>query len=90
MNAIIVRNSQPEEGGGSGVDAWNRLDEVRMPVTVACGDLDVPFLLDRNRELAARLPDGRFQLLPGVAHHPNLEQPDTVAKLVTDAVSRGQ
>jgi pimeloyl-ACP methyl ester carboxylesterase len=87
MNEIIVRGGQPGSAGASGVDAWHRLDEVRMPVTVACGEFDVPFLLDRNREVAARLPAGRFQLLPGTAHLPNLEQPDTVAKLVADAIS---
>jgi pimeloyl-ACP methyl ester carboxylesterase len=49
MNAIILRNGVPEDAGDSGVDAWNRLDEVRVPVTVACGDLD----------------DGRAQPRPG-------------------------
>ena len=44
MNAIILRNGAREDEGGSGVDAWRRLDEVQVLVTVACGDLDVPFL----------------------------------------------
>ena len=87
MNAIIVRNDVPESAGASGVDAWNRLAEVRVPVTVACGDLDVPFVLARCRELADRLPDGRFQQLPGIAHQSYLEQPETVAQLVMDAVT---
>jgi pimeloyl-ACP methyl ester carboxylesterase len=87
MNAIVVRNDVPESAGASGVDAWNRLAEVRVPVTVACGDVDVPFVLACCRELADRLPDGRFQQLPGMAHQPYLEQPDTVAQLVMDAVT---
>jgi pimeloyl-ACP methyl ester carboxylesterase len=87
MNAIILRNGEPEETGGSGVDAWNRLDEVRVPVTVACGDLDAPFLIDRNRELAKRLPDARYRVLPGMAHQPYLEQPDRVAQLIIDTIA---
>ncbi|MBO0807136.1 MAG: alpha/beta hydrolase [Actinobacteria bacterium] len=87
MNEIVVRNGVPESAGASGVDAWHRLPEVQVPVTVACGDLDVPFVLARCRELADRLPDGRFQLLPGMAHQPYLEQPEFVANLVRDAVT---
>ena len=89
MNAIILRNGVPEDTGNSGMDAWNRLDEVRVPVTVACGDLDVPFVISCSRELAARLPDARFQVLPGIAHQPYLEQPGTVAQLVSKALARG-
>ena len=35
------------------MDAWHRLAEITVPVTVACGDLDVPFIVDRCRLLAA-------------------------------------
>ena len=82
MNAIILRNAAREDEGSSDVDAWQRLDEVQIPVTVACGELDVPFLIARSRELAGRLPNGRFHQLPGVAHQPYLEDPGQVADLV--------
>ena len=55
MNAIILHNGDREDEGGSGVDAWHRLDEIEVPVMVACGELDAPFLADRCRELAGRL-----------------------------------
>jgi pimeloyl-ACP methyl ester carboxylesterase len=86
MNAIILRNGVQEDQGGSGVDAWRRLHEVRVPVTVACGELDVPFMLARCRELAGRLPRGRYRELPGVAHQPYLEQPRQVADLILAAL----
>ena len=89
MNAIILRNGAREDEGGSGVDAWHRLDEVRVPVTVACGELDVPFLIARSRELASRLPRGRYRELPGMAHQPYLEQPDQAADLVPGALDGG-
>ena len=88
MNAIIMRNKVPESAGDSGVDAWNRLGEVRIPVTLGCGDLDVPFLIARSRELAERLPDARYRVLPGMAHQPYLEQPGSVAELIMDAIRR--
>jgi pimeloyl-ACP methyl ester carboxylesterase len=86
MNAIILRNGAREDEGGSGVDAWHRLDEIRVPVTVACGELDVPFLIARSRELPGRLRGGRYRQLPGMAHQPYLEQPGHVADLVLGAL----
>ena len=87
MNAIILRHGAREDEGGSGVDAWHRLGEIRVPVTVACGDLDVPFLIARSRDLAGRLPNGRYRELPGMAHQPYLEQPGRVADLVLGALA---
>lgn len=87
MNAIILRNGAREDEGGSGVDAWHRLDEVKVPVTVACGGLDVPFLIARSRELASHLPAARYRELPGMAHQPYLEQPGQVADLVLGALA---
>ena len=86
MNAIIMRNGDRENDGDAGVDAWHRLDEVGVPVTVACGEFDVPFILARCRDLAGHLPRGRFQELPGMAHEPFLEDPAQVADLVLGAM----
>lgn len=36
MNRIILANGASEEAGASSVDAWNQLDRVNGPVTVAC------------------------------------------------------
>ena len=70
MNAVIIGNGVPETDGAVGVDAWHRLAEIKVPVTVACGDLDVPFLVDRCRLLADRLPAARHHVLTGMAHQP--------------------
>jgi pimeloyl-ACP methyl ester carboxylesterase len=87
MNAIVISNKGTGRTGGSGVDAWNRLGEVRVPVTIACGELDAPFVIDRNRQLAERLPNATFQILPGMAHQPYLEHPDQVAHLIRRAIA---
>jgi pimeloyl-ACP methyl ester carboxylesterase len=87
MNAIIIGNDAPEGAGDNGVDAWSRLAEITVPVTVACGALDARFIIERTRELARRLPKASYVELPGVAHQPYLEQPAAVAGLIRDAIA---
>ena len=89
MNAVIIGNDVPETEGAAGVDAWHRLAEIKVPVTVACGDLDVPFLVDRCRLLAGRLPAARHHVLAGMAHQPYLESASAVAQLIRSAVTEG-
>jgi pimeloyl-ACP methyl ester carboxylesterase len=89
MNAVIIGNGVPEGEGDAGVDAWDRLAEIKVPVTVACGDLDVPFIVDRCRLLADLLPDARHVVLAGMAHQPYLESASTVAQLIRSAVTGG-
>lgn len=89
MNAIILRGEGREDEGDSDVNAWHHLAEVKVPVTVACGGFDVPFILSRCRELADLLSRGRFRELPGMAHQPYLEDPGQVADLLLDALAAG-
>jgi pimeloyl-ACP methyl ester carboxylesterase len=83
------RKGDSEYSGASNVDAWSRLAEVTVPVTVACGGLDVSYLLTRSRELATRLPKATYHELAGMAHLPYMEQPDVVADLILKAVEAG-
>lgn len=87
MNAIILRNRRPETAGASGIDAWGQIERIGMPATVACGNLDVPCLARQSRQLADRLPAGRFRELRGVAHLPQLEQPSLVVELVRETLT---
>jgi len=89
MNAIVIGNNVPETVGATDLDTWHRLAEITVPVTVACGDLDVPFLVERCRLLADRLPAARHQVLTGLAHQPYLESASTVAQLIRSAVTPG-
>ena len=86
MNAVALRNEIPEESGKSGLVAWSRLEEISMPVTVACGDLDLPFVVSRSRELSDWLPDSQHHVLPGRAHLPYLEDPAMVAELISSSL----
>ena len=83
MNRIVLANdASAEHDGASGLDAASRLPEIQIPVTVACGDLDVPMKLERSAGLAAALPNATYRTLPGRAHVPYLEAPDEVAALL--------
>lgn len=87
MNRVLLGNGMPEEAGASGIDAWSQLERVKVPATVACGDLDVPFFVERSRQLAERLPNGRYRVLAGMAHLPQLEDPETVADVIAAALT---
>jgi pimeloyl-ACP methyl ester carboxylesterase len=86
MNAIALKNDIPEESGKSGIAAWSRLEEITVPVTVACGDLDLPFIVARSKELADWLPQSRFHVFEGMAHLPYLEKPAVVADLISSSI----
>ena len=87
MNAIALKNEIPEESGKSGITAWSRLEEIAVPVTVACGSLDLPFVIARSKELADWLPRSRFEMFDGMAHLPYLEKPAVVADLIKSSIS---
>jgi pimeloyl-ACP methyl ester carboxylesterase len=89
MNAVIITNGVPGTEGAASVDVWHRLAEITVPVTVAYGDLDAPFLVDRCRLLVGRLPAARHHVLAGMAHQPYLESASTVAQLIRSAVTEG-
>lgn len=88
MNGTALAAEADEDAGESGVDAWSRLEAIDVPVSVAWGDLDAPYIVSRAREVAARVGDLRGQdVFPGTAHLPYLERPDDVAVLIRGAVT---
>jgi CheY-like chemotaxis protein len=64
-----------------GCDALHALRLVRAR------GLDVPFIVDRCRLPADRLPTARHHVLAGLAHQPYLESASTVAELIHSAVT---
>jgi pimeloyl-ACP methyl ester carboxylesterase len=88
MNRIILANDLHETVTHE-VNAWARLEEVDVSTTVACGSLDVGFLIARSKLLAARIPKATYLDLEGVAHLPYVERPQLVAELVIHALTQG-
>jgi pimeloyl-ACP methyl ester carboxylesterase len=88
MNRIVIANGEPAADGAGGLDAASRLGEVAVPVTVACGELDVTLKRARSLELAEALPNATYRSLPGRAHLPYLEAPDEIAALILEVSAR--
>jgi len=86
MNAIALASPAEEDAGASGLDAWPRLEEVTLPVHVGWGALDVPFMVEQSRAVAARVPGAHGVELPGTAHLPMLDAPDATAGIIRAAL----
>jgi pimeloyl-ACP methyl ester carboxylesterase len=65
-------------------DRGSRLEEVRAPTLVVAGELDQPDFVVIGRHMAERIPDARYELMPGVAHLPPMEAPGAFSRLVLD------
>lgn len=74
-------------------DAWGCVEQVAAPSLVVVGAHDLPHVVDRCHELAARLPplDGRWEqgaplVLPRSAHLPYVDDPRRWAEVLADAL----
>jgi len=89
MNAIVIAHERDEvSDGASGVDAWSRLGELQVPVTVAWGALDVPQIIVECAMAAAQIPGAQTVVIEDAAHLPYLERPAEAAAVVRAALSR--
>jgi 2-succinyl-6-hydroxy-2,4-cyclohexadiene-1-carboxylate synthase len=72
-------------GLGTGVmpPLWGRLRELAMPVRLVVGERDAKFGAIAER-MAGAIGDCRLELVTGAGHAVHLEQPDTVAALISD------
>jgi pimeloyl-ACP methyl ester carboxylesterase len=55
------------------------LREIRLPVEVVCGDVDIMTPRPLSEELAAKIPGARLTPIPACGHMPLLEAPDALA-----------
>ncbi len=64
--------------------ASERLDEVKVPTLLIIGDKDVRGMFPIIDLLAQGVPNARKVIMPGVAHVPNMEQPQEFNRIVLD------
>ncbi len=69
-------------------DLWPALPTVRVPVLLVVGEEDSKFLTLAHA-MAARLPAGRVEVVPGVGHNVVLEAPEALASLLVRHVAAG-
>lgn len=70
------------------VDSRPRLARLGMPVLVACGDEDGVCPPELSREIAEAIPDATLAIVERAGHYLTLDQPDEVARLLRDWLSR--
>jgi pimeloyl-ACP methyl ester carboxylesterase len=70
------------------MDRQQRLGEVTASTLIIVGDLDQPDFADIGRHIVTQLPDGRLVEMPGVAHLPPVEAPESFSRLVLDHLAR--
>jgi 2-succinyl-6-hydroxy-2,4-cyclohexadiene-1-carboxylate synthase len=68
-------------GTGALPSLWDRLEEIRAPVTLIAGERDDKFRAIAT-EMAAALPDSNVAVIPGTGHAVHLEAPARVAALI--------
>jgi hypothetical protein len=66
------------------MDAWSRLSEVRCPVLVVAGDLDMAHIRARAGEVASRIAGAQLRVMHGAAHLPGFEQPEAFAAVLRE------
>jgi pimeloyl-ACP methyl ester carboxylesterase len=78
MNRIALHADSPGHEPWT-VDAWSRLAELRCPVLVVSGDLDLLHIRERCRWLASHIPGAQLRVMEGAAHLAAFEQPAVFA-----------
>jgi len=73
--------------GSEGLDAYERLGELTLPVTIAQGAVPDPGPGPFAAAQAAAIPDGRHEMLDGLGHFGPLQDPDLIAAAVIDALA---
>lgn len=67
-------------------DLRERLADVRTPVVVLWGAGDHTLSVELSREIADRVPTGRLRVIAGAGHSVQLDEPETVARIIQAAI----
>jgi pimeloyl-ACP methyl ester carboxylesterase len=62
--------------------AWERLSEIHIPTLCLCGDLDLPHLKDRTRDVAVAIPNALAKFITSTAHLPTFEREDACFEVI--------
>lgn len=87
MNAIALR-SPPVGLNLDDTAAFLRLGEISAPTLLLWGTLDFPHIQQRSRHIAETIPQATGREIPGTAHLPSLERPESVTPSILDFLQR--
>ena len=65
-------------------DTLERLSSIVAPTTIVAGSCDVATPPARSEEIASKVPNARYTILPNVSHFPTVEAADAVNAVLLD------
>ena len=68
-------------------DTWDRLSEIKAPVWIVAGGMDLHFVVDNAKIMAARIVGARSHTWPDAAHLLTMEHPTRVASKIRDLIA---
>lgn len=85
--ALLKANPQNLSGAGrklerAGPDAKDHLGEIRAPVLILVGEVDIGDVKDQAQAVAAAVPGARLETVPATGHFMYLEKPQAFADRV--------
>jgi pimeloyl-ACP methyl ester carboxylesterase len=86
----MARNGLEHAMEGRMIDppAIDRLGELKLPMLVVVGELDMPGIREIADMVVAADPNAELVAIPGVAHMVNMEAPDRFNELLLEYLSR--
>jgi 2-succinyl-6-hydroxy-2,4-cyclohexadiene-1-carboxylate synthase len=82
-----LASSLRQAGAGAQASLWPRLRELNMPVLTMAGELDGKYNAI-GRQIAASVPEGRFEGIGGAGHAAHLQDPDQVVAVLQSWLNR--
>ena len=82
MNGIALRAENLGQSIEPLSSSYPRLSEIGVPTLIVWGDLDFPHIQARCDHITNLIPQGRSELINGVAHLPSLEAPEVVTEII--------
>jgi pimeloyl-ACP methyl ester carboxylesterase len=84
LQADLVACKVWESGPFQQIDLRSILGQVRAPVLVVAGELDLICGPAQARPIAEALPDSTLTIIPDCGHMPSTESPDLFRRTVVD------
>jgi 3-oxoadipate enol-lactonase len=88
---FLMTSREAYIGGAHGMasrrSVVGRLNEIRVPTLIICGEHDEPFL-EASRTMHESIPGSEFALIEGAGHTPQIETPDKFNDLLRTFLNR--
>ena len=64
-----------------------RLQDIRIPALIVCGEKDLPFLAP-SKKMHAAIPGSQLEIIPGAGHSPTFETPEKFNAVLTTFLNK--